>query len=179
MAKIENCTTCNIILDKGKYKKDKTICKNCYKKKKRKNNNNNFIQNQQTKKENINDNYIIRTLSVGPSFSGKICLMLKILSRIPNQDIYTITKSPPEQYSKSKIKIKPLNEYENAIIASDDFLGTSIIQYTSQFFIRGRQINLDINYLSQLYFDLPKKTIRNNSNKMFLFNQTLKDIENI
>ena len=54
---------------------------------------------------------------VGPSFSGKTYLMLKILSRMPNREIYIITKSPPEQYSNSKIKtkgvndeIKPLNE---------------------------------------------------------------------
>ena len=33
--------------------------------------------------------------------------------------------------------------------------------------------------LSQSYFGLPKRTIRNNGNKIFLFNQTLKDIENI
>ena len=39
--------------------------------------------------------------------------------------------------------------------------------------------NLDIYYLSQSYFDLPKGTIRNNSNKIILFNQTLKDIEHI
>ena len=48
-----------------------------------------------------------------------------------------------------------------------------------QFFIRGRHNNLDIYYLSQSYFDLPKRTIRNNSNKIILFIQTLKDIEHI
>ena len=53
--------------------------------------------------------------------------MLKILSRIPERDFYIITKSPPEQYSNSKFKIKeisdelkPLSEYENAIIVFDD-----------------------------------------------------------
>ena len=55
----------------------------------------------------------------GPSFSGKTYLMLKILSRIPDRDIHIITKSPPEQYTNSKIKIKEigdeiktLNEYK-------------------------------------------------------------------
>ena len=59
--------------------------------------------------------------------------MLKILSRMPPERIICIiTKSPPEQYSNSKIKmkeisdeIKPLNEYENAVIVSDDVLGSS------------------------------------------------------
>ena len=47
------------------------------------------------------------------------------------------------------------------------------------FFIRGQQKNLDSYYLSQPYFDWPKRTIRNNSDKIILFNQTLKGIEHI
>ena len=112
--------------------------------------------------------------------------MLKILSRIPIRDIYIITKSPPGKYSNSKIKIKeinyeikPLNEYENGIIVFDDILGSSNSRFIEQFFIRGRHNNLDIYYLSQSYFDLPKRTIRNNSNKIILFFQKLKDIEHI
>ena len=112
--------------------------------------------------------------------------MLKIFSRISDRDIYIITKSPPEQYTDSKIKtkeisdeIKPLNEYENAIIVFDDILGSTNTRFIDQFFIRGRHNNLDIYYLSQSYFDLPKRTIRNNSNRIILFNQTLKDIEHI
>ena len=181
MDKNKNCSVCNIKLDINNYKKDRTVCKDCYKKKKRKNN---LIQ--QPKIENENDINNNRTLLVGPSFSGKTYLMLKILSRIPNRDIYIITKSPPEQYTNSKIKIKeisdeikPLNEYENGIIVFDDILGSSISRFIDQFFIRGRHNNLDTYYLSQSYFDLPKKTIRNNSNKIILFNQTLKDIEHI
>ena len=102
--------------------------------------------------------------------------MLKFLSRIPNRDVYIITKSPPEQYTNSKIKIeeisdeiKPLNEYENGIKVFNDILGSSNSKFIDQFFIRGRHINLDLYYLSQSYFDLPKRTIRNNSNKIILF----------
>ena len=133
---------------------------------------------------NIDNNN--RTLLIGPSFSGKTYLMLKILSRISDKDIYIITKSPPEQYTNSKIKIKkisdeikPLYEYENGIIVFNDVLGSSNSRFIDQYFIRGRHNNLDIYYLSQSYFDLPKRTIRNNSNKIILFNQTLKDIEHI
>ena len=96
--------------------------------------------------DNVNNNN--RTLLVGPSFSGKTYLMLKILSRIPNRDIYIITKSPPEQYSNTKIKIKeisdeikPLNEYENAMVVFDDILGSSNSRFIDQFFIRGRHNN--------------------------------------
>ena len=123
---------------------------------------------------------------VGPSFPGKTNLMLNTLSRTPDRDIYIITKSPPEQYTNSKIKIKkigdeikPLNEYENSIVVFDDIFSSLNSRFRDQFFIRGRHNNLDIYYLSQSYFDLPKRTIRNISNKIILFNQTLKDIEHI
>ena len=120
---------------------------------------------------------------VGPSCSGKTYLVLKFLSRTPDRDIYIITKSPPEQYSNSKIKnkeigeeIEPLDEYENAIIVFDDILGSSNSKYTDQYFIRSRYNNLDMYYLSQSCFDLPKK-----QNEiivtLILFNQTLKDIK--
>ena len=73
-----------------------------------------------------------RTLLIGPNFSGKRYLMLKSLSRIPRREIYIITKSPPEQFSNSQIKItefseeiKHLSEYEKATIVFDDILGTS------------------------------------------------------
>ena len=112
--------------------------------------------------------------------------MLEILSRLPDRDIYIITKSPPEQYSNSKIKIKeisdeikPLNEYENCVIVFDDILGSTKSNYINQYLIRGRHSHLDIYCLSQSYFDLPKRTIRNKSNKIILFNETLRDIENI
>ena len=93
--------------------------------------------------------------------------MSKTLSRIPDRDFYIITKSPPEQYTSSKIKIKEigdeiksLNEYENGIIVFDDILGSSNSRFIDQFFITGRHDNLDIYYLSQSYFDLPKRFIK-------------------
>ena len=47
------------------------------------------------------------------------------------------------------------------------------------FFTEGRHKDLDVYYLAQSYFDLPKRTIRNNSNIIILFQQTLKDVEHI
>ena len=95
MEKNKNCSVCNIKLAIHNYKKDRTVCRDCYNKKKRKNNliqNEITISQQQPKIENNNNS---RTLLVGRPFSGKTYLMLKILSRIPNRDIYIITKSPP------------------------------------------------------------------------------------
>ena len=187
MDKNKNCSVCNIKLEKNNYKKYRTVCRDFYNKKKRKNNsvqNEVTIFHQQPIIENGNNNN--RTLLVGPSFSGKTYLMLKIVSRMIDRGIYILTKSPPEQHTNSKIKIKeisdeikPLSEYENGIIVFDDILGSSNSRFVDQFFIRGRHNKLDIYYLSQSYLDLPKRTIRNNSNKIILFNQTLKDIEHI
>ena len=154
MEKNKNSSVCNIKLNINSYKKERTVCKDCYNEKKR---TNNLIQNEvtsshkQPKIEHDNNNYNNRTILVGPSFSGKPYLMLKVLSRIPNRDIYIINKSSLEQYSNSKIRnkkisdeIKPLSEYENGIIVFDDVLGMSNSRLIDQFFIRGRHNNLDI-----------------------------------
>ena len=44
------------------------------------------------------------------------------------------------------------------------------------FFTRGRHQNLDIFYISQLWYELPKNTIQINCGRIMLFPQTLKDI---
>ena len=90
----KDCSVCNIKLDLNEYKKDRTVCKDCYNKK------NNLIQNENTTSYQQpiieNGNNTNRTLLVGPSFSGKTYLMLKILSRLPDRDFYIITLSPPD-----------------------------------------------------------------------------------
>ena len=37
MNKTKNCSTCNIKLDKSNYKRDRTVCEDCYNEKERKN----------------------------------------------------------------------------------------------------------------------------------------------
>ena len=118
------CNACNIKRDENNYLKSRTACKSCNKKDRRKNDNKNtLIQNQQSMIDKANTNSNNRTLLVEPSFSGETYLILKILSRIRAQHNYLTTKSPPEQNSNSKIKIKEIsdqikisNKYENAII---------------------------------------------------------------
>ena len=60
------------------------------------------------------------------------------------------------------------------------FLMTSYYQNKKSkidlFLTRGRHSNNYIYYISQSYFHLPKNTIRNSSNTIILFNQTLRDI---
>ena len=89
-----NCSACNTNVDLNNYKKDRTVCKSCYNKNKRKNINNTLIQYnttvsyQQSKIENGYNNKNNRKLLVGPNFLGKTYLMVKILSRTPDRDIY-------------------------------------------------------------------------------------------
>ena len=69
MDRNKNCSACNVKLDINNYKKDRTVCKDCYNRKKRKNN---YLQNeattshQQQKNENGTKNKNNRTLLVGP-----------------------------------------------------------------------------------------------------------------
>ena len=97
-----------------------------------------------------------------------------------------ITRSP-EQYQDLEIEEieveedledRTVQDFQNCCAVFDDML------YSNQklldlFFTRGRHNDLDVYYLSQSYFDLPKGTIRNNSNIILLFQQTLKDVEHI
>ena len=79
-----NCSACNIKIDINNYKKDRTVCKSCYKKNERKNNNNTLPPNtittshQQPKIENVNNNKN-RALFVGVSNCGKSYLMNQFL----------------------------------------------------------------------------------------------------
>ena len=165
------CIECEKKLDENRfYRKVKNRCKDCLNKKfkcelceksftkkwlkthierEHQQNKSNSIVLEKPKIDNIDNNN--RTLLVGPSFSGNTYLKLKIISRISDRDIYIITKSPPEQYTNYKIKIKeisdeikPLNEYENGVIVFDDVLGSSNSRFIDQCFIRGRHNNLDI-----------------------------------
>ena len=131
-----------------------------------------------------------RTLIVGPSFCGKTHLLLNKLQLIrldnPEQKICIITRSP-EQYNKIEIEDvsveedlgdKSIQDFQNCCVVFDDMLDSNQ-KLIDPFFTRRRHNDLDVYYLSQSYFDLPKRTIRNNSKIKILFQQTLKDVEHI
>ena len=48
-----------------------------------------------------------------------------------------------------------------------------------EFFTRGRHEDLDVYYISQSFFGLPRQTIRNNSGRFLLFKQTLRDVQSM
>ena len=161
--------------------------------------NNNYTNNIITNDDTDNNDNIMftggqqscnRTLIVGPSFCGKTHLLLNKLQLIrldnPEQKICIITRSP-EQYNKIEIEDvsveedlgdKSIQDFQNCCVVFDDMLDSNQ-KLIDPFFTRGRHNDLDVYSLSQSYFDLPKRTIRNNSNIIILFQQTLKDVEHI
>ena len=129
-----------------------------------------------------------RTLIVGPSFCGKTHLLLNKLRLIrledPEKQIRIITRSP-EQYENINMQgieveenVGDLEEYRGCCVVFDDMLDSNQ-KLIDPFFTRGRHKSCDVYYLCQSYFDAPKKTVRNNSNIIILFQQTLKDVEHI
>ena len=179
------CNACNIEIGDDNYLKDRTLCKSCYKKNRRKNNNNTIIQNQQPKSDDKKKRKVVnsvnnnnRTLIIGFSNCGKTYLMNHILHQ-KQEPIFIITKSLnqyPNIKAQTSDEIQPLNEYENSVVVFDDMLLSKQESNIDLFFTRGRHNNIDIYYISQSYFHLPKNTTRNNSNIIILFKQNLRDI---
>ena len=116
---------------------------------------------------------------VGPSFCGKTHLLLNKLQLIRLDDntrkIHIITRSP-EQYSNTalltfgieieQVKVeedledKSIQDFQNCCVVFDDIMDTSQ-KLIDPLFTGGRHNDLDVYYLSQSYFDSPKRTIRN------------------
>ena len=104
----------------------------------------------------------------------------------PEEQIKITTRSP-EQYEniqlenvsvEEDLEDRTIQDFQNCCVVFDDMLDSNQ-KLIDPFFTRGRQNDLDVFYLSQSNFDLPKRTIRNNSNIIILFQQTLKDVEHI
>ena len=171
------------------YKKDKTICKTCYNINKRKNNintlppNENNTSYQQPNIENVNNN--VSTFEnhafvvIGPRNVGKTYYMLKVLKKIDNQRPINIITRSPNQYPnyETSNEIKPINKYKGSVVIFDDMLGARNSSQIDDFFTRGRQEDLYVCYISQSYFASPRQSIRNNSDRLILFKQTLRDVQ--
>lgn len=71
-----------------------------------------------------------------------------------------------------------LSSEEKNLVIFDDLIDEKQAQL-SKYFTRGRHNNINVIYISQSYFHLPRKTIRNNSNFIILFKLQTRDVENI
>ena len=189
---VKKCTVCNIEIDEYNCKKDRNICKICYNIKRKKYNNKEKkrkYDNSVNKIDNVNNtnNDIVskfenhRHVIIGPSNVGKTFYMLKVLEKIGNKrPIHIITRSS-NQYPnyKTSTDIKPINKYKGSVVIFDDMLGAKNSSQIDEFFTRGRHEDLDVYYISQSYFALPRQSIRNNSDILILFKQTLRDVQSM
>ena len=66
---------------------------------------------------------------------------------------------------------------KNLLILDDCYLGKQ--SASKAYFTRGRHSNCDVFYISQNYFTLPRNSVRENSNLIFLFQQNAKSVEHI
>ena len=73
---------------------------------------------------------------------------------------------------------KGIHDIQDCCVVFDDMLESNQ-KLIDPFFTRGRHNDLVVYYLAKSYFDLPKRTIRNNSNIIILFQQTLKNVQHI
>ena len=158
-------------------------------------NNNNLpsnIENVNNKKKlkiNKNNNNIDivstyenhRYVIIGSSNVGKTFYMLKVLEKIGNRRPINITTRSPNQYPnyKTSNEIKPINKYKGSVVIFDDMLGAKNSSQIDEFFTRGRHEDLDVYYISQSYFGLPRQSIRNNSDRLILFKKPLRDVQSM
>ena len=94
--------------------------------------------------------------------------------------IHIITRSP-NQYPnyKTSTEIEPINKYKGSIVVFNDMLGARNSSQIDEFYARGRHEDLNVYYISQSYFGLPRQSIRNNSDRIILFRQTLRDVQSM
>ena len=92
--------------------------------------------------------------------------------------IQIMTRSP-NQYPnyKTSNEIKAINKYRGSAVYFDDVLGARNGYQIDEFYTRGRHEDLSVFYVSQSYFGLPRQSIRNNSDRLILFKQTIRDVQ--
>ena len=141
------------------------------------NNNNNNNDSNLNVSQYENHAYIV----IGPRNVGKTFYMLKVLEKITDKKpIFIITRSP-NQYPNytTNSEIKTINKYKRTVVIFDDMLGARNCSQIDEFFTRGRHEGLDVYYISQSYFALPRQSIRSNSQRLILFKQTLGDVQSM
>ena len=140
---------------------------------------------EKPKNDNVNNDVSTyenhRHVIIGPSNVGKTYHMLKTLEKMDNKRPTHIITRSPNQYPnyKTSNEIKPINKYKGSVVIFDDMLGARIISQIDEFFTTGKHEDLDVYYISQSYFGLPRQSIRKNSDRLILFKQTLRDVQSM
>ena len=104
---------------------------------------------------------------------------MKVLEKLDNKKpSHNLTGSPNQHpiYKRSN-EIKPIDKEKRSIVNFDDMLGARNSSHRDIFFTRGKHEIQDFCYISQSSFGLP--SIRNNSDKIILFKQRLRDVHSM
>ena len=176
------------MIDENNYPKNIELFVKYVNENRRKNNNNTITENEivttpQQPKINNNvstyENYAY--VVIGPRNVGKTYCMLRILQKIGNKRPVHIVTLSPNHYPnyKTSNENKPKNKYKGSVVIFHDMLGARNSSQIGEFFTRGRHEDLDVYYISQSYFGLPRQSIRNNSDRLILFKQTLRDVQSM
>ena len=122
-----------------------------------------------------------RNVIVGPSNVGKTYYMLKKIRKTGNKRPNHIITRSPNQYPnyKTSIDIKPIDKSKGEVVIFDEMLGARNSSQKDEFSTRGSNENLNVFYISQSYFALPRQSIRTNSDRRILFKQTLGDFQSM
>ena len=75
--------------------------------------------------------------------------------------------------------MKPINKYKGSVLVFDDMLGARNSSQLNEFVTRGRHEDFDVYYISPSYFALPRQSLRNNSDRLILFKQTLREVQSM
>ena len=120
-----------------------------------------------------------RTFIIDRSGCEKTFLKLSLLKDKNPDVVFIICKTDNQYLSKyyhQSGETLPLDDYDDKTIVFDDMLGSNEAKEIGAFFTRCRYQILDIYYISQSWYELPKNNIRNNCSRIVLFPQSLKDI---
>ena len=175
-----NCSICKITIDENNYLKHRTIFKKCHNENRRKNKNT-LPPNIENVNNDVSTYENRANVVIGPRNVAKTYYMLKVLEKIGNKRPINIITRSPNQYPnyKTSNEIKPINKYRGSVVIFDDMLGAKNSSQIDEFFTRGRHEDLDVYYISQSYFGLPRQSIRINSDRLILFKQTLRDVQSM
>ena len=180
------------MIDENNYLKRRTVCKKCHNENRIKNNINSITKNkinttpQQPKIDKINNKNVSTyenraNVVFGPRNIGKTYYIHKVLEKTDNKRPINIITRSPNQYPNCKTndEIKPIIIYKGSVVIFDDMLRARNNSQTDEFFAKGRHEDLDVYYINQSYFALPRQTIRNSSDRLILLKQTLRDVQSM
>ena len=96
------------------------------------------------------------------------------------EPVFMITNSIsqyPNIKDQTSDEIQSIETYEHSAFVFDAMLIAKQARNNDLFPTKGRPIIFDIYYISQSYFQLPKDTLRKNSNIFILFKPIVRDIK--